>query len=176
MRSPEAFLLCIVRSCFVLKPEAGRLVSVPNEIPSEIIARPRGRNDAMSQGAAAKTKWVLVINHERTIRDVLERFLNVDGYSVLTAAECAEGLDKARLMPVSLVVLDVDLPMSNGVTVRDRFKSEAYTARLPLLLISSALPKHELQKMAAGTDWFLTMPFSLKELLGTVSRMLGPGA
>ena len=149
-----------------------RVNHVPNEISSELSALSEGQNDAMSEGPAAKTKWVLVINHERTIRDVLEQFLCVDGHFVLTAAECAEGLDKARLMPVSLVVLDVDLPMSNGMTIRDRFKSEAFTARLPLLLISSRLPKHELHKMAAGTDGFLTMPFTFLEVRESVNRLL----
>jgi two-component system alkaline phosphatase synthesis response regulator PhoP len=130
----------------------------------------------MSEGAAVNSKRVLVINHERTIRDVLERFLRVDGYSILTAAECDEGLNKARLLPVKLIVLDVDLPMSNGLTVYARFKSDAVTARLPLLLVSSRLPKDELQKMAAGTDGFLTMPFSFTQVREAVSRLLGPAA
>jgi len=130
----------------------------------------------MSQVAAVKTKWILVINHERTIRDVLERFLRVDGYSILTAAECDEGLHKARLLPVKLIVLDVDLPMSNGLTVYTRFKSDAVTAHLPLILVSSRLPMQELQKMAAATDGFLTMPFSFTEVREAVSRLLGPAA
>jgi DNA-binding response OmpR family regulator len=141
---------------------------------SELLAPLRERIDTMSDDAAVKRKWILVISNEPTIRDIVDRFLRLDGHLVLTAADYEEGLGKARLLPVSLVVLDVDLQGPNGIALRTKLKNEAATVHLPVLLISSRLPQHDLQKMADSTDGFLTTPFSLKEVLVTVNRLLGP--
>lgn len=135
----------------------------------------RERIDAMSQQTAEK-KWILVVDNQPVIRDIFERFLWRDDYYVLIAANCDEAVDQARLMPVSLVVLNVDLPGSNGMPVRAKLKNEAVTAHLPLLLISLKLPKRDLQTMSDGTDGFLTMPFSAAEVREAVSRLLGPAA
>ncbi|HTB79562.1 MAG TPA: response regulator [Opitutaceae bacterium] len=129
----------------------------------------------MSQAEPAKAKWILVIDDQPMIRDILERFLQMDGYFVSTAAGAAEGMDRARSLPIDLVVLDLDLPWSSGLTARAELRSDPALAHLPLLLISSRLSKRDLQKMAtAGVDGFLTMPFSLAEVRETVSRLLGP--
>jgi len=130
--------------------------------------------DAMRDAAPKKKKWVLVIDDQSTIRDVLDRFLRGGGYFVLTAADCEEGLGKARLLPVSLVILDVDLLGADGAALRAELKSDAATAHVPALLVSSKLPKRDLQKIADERDGILTMPFSLKDVLETVNRLIGP--
>lgn len=128
----------------------------------------------MSKPIAGRKKSILVIDGQPTIRDVLDRFLRAGGYLVLTAADFEEGLTKARLLPVSLIVLDVDLLRSKAGEARAKLKSEAATAYVPVLLISSQLPKRDLQKIADGRDGVLTMPFSLTDVLETVNRMIGP--
>ena len=129
-----------------------------------------------SKKANPESKWILVVDNKPVIKDIFERFLWRDDFYVLMAANCDEAIDQARLMPVSLIVLNVDLPGSQGVPVRAKLKHEAVTARLPLLLISLELPKHDLQTMADGRDGFLSMPFSAAEVREVVSRLLGPAA
>jgi CheY-like chemotaxis protein len=127
----------------------------------------------MSKPLAGRKKSILVIDGQPTIRDVLDRFLRAGGYLVTTAADFEEGLGKAGLVPISLIVLDVDALRSKVGEARARLKSEAATTYVPVLLISSQLPKRDLQKIADGRDGILTMPFSLKDVLETVNRMIG---
>jgi CheY-like chemotaxis protein len=127
----------------------------------------------MSKPVAARKKSILVIDGQPTIRDVLDRFLRAGGYLVMIAADFEEGLGKARLLPVSLVVLDVDLLRSKASEARAKLKSEPATAYVPVILISSQLPKRDLQKIADGRDGILTMPFSLTDVLEMVNRMIG---
>jgi DNA-binding response OmpR family regulator len=134
--------------------------------------------DAVSDDATAKAastaKWILVIDDQPTIRDILERFLQIDGHFVSTAADGAEGLARARSLPIDLIVLDLDLPASGGFEVCEKLKSEAATACIPVLFISTRLTARNLPTIAtAGVDGFLAMPFSLAEVRQSINRLLG---
>ncbi len=135
----------------------------------------------MNDDAPAKKtpapKWMLVIAGQPTLRDILERFLQAAGHFVSTAADGAEGLDKARSLPIDLIVLDLDLTASSGFEVSAKLKDEAITADIPVLFISTRLTVLDLSRLpVAGGDGFLAMPFSLAEVRQAVDRLLGLGS
>jgi adenylate cyclase len=131
-------------------------------------------NDDVPVKKTPAPKWMLVIADQPTLRDILERFLQAAGHFVSTAADGLEGLDKARSLPIDLIVLDLDLTASGGFEVCAKLKSEAVTADIPVLFISTRLTVLDLSKLAvAGGDGFLAMPFSLAEVRQTVNRLLG---
>src|SRR5580693_7388570 len=94
-------------------------------------------------------KRILVIDDQPLIRDLLVQMLEADGHCVFTAANGREGLASARVLPLDLILLDVDMPVLNGFEVCAELKSGAATAQMPVLFISARFSTHDLQQMVA---------------------------
>ncbi len=117
-------------------------------------------------------KWILVVDDQPVMRDILEQFLRAGGHFVSTAAGSDEGLAKARSLPVDLVVLDLDMAASDGFRLAARLKDER--GSLPVLFISARHKPHDLGKIGLkDAGGFLGVPFSLAEVRVTVARLLG---
>ena len=113
---------------------------------------------------------VLVVDDEKTIRDVLEYNLRRESYRVLTAADGEEAIRLARAEHPDLVILDIMLPGVSGLDVLRVIRREM---TVPILMLSAR--ETETDKVVGlelGADDYMTKPFSLRELLARVSAML----
>ncbi|HTQ30295.1 MAG TPA: hypothetical protein VMI53_03720 [Opitutaceae bacterium] len=139
-------------------------------VTAEWIAPPKA-----SAAAKLASKWILVISEQSVIRDLLERFFQIDGHFVSTAAGGGEGLDRARTLPVDLIVLDSDLCRS--AAIRAQLKTEKATRNVPVLWIGARSPKSYIPPPPiADTDRLLTLPFTFLQVRETANHMLGwPG-
>lgn len=121
---------------------------------------------------AAAGKWILAVDDQPVMRDVLERFLQAAGHFVSTAADAGEALFKLRLLPIDLIVLDLDMP--GGVQLAANLKSDPATASRPLLLLSARHKLHEFRKLTVTkSDGFLSVPFSFGEVCRMAESLLG---
>jgi DNA-binding response OmpR family regulator len=119
------------------------------------------------------SRRILVMSAEPVIRDLLERFLEIDGHVISVAADRSEGLAKASF--VDLIVLDSDLAESGKV--RGQFRADEATSHLPVLWGGTRRSKENFEPPAtSGTDSVLPMPFTFSQISLTVSRLLGPDA
>jgi DNA-binding response OmpR family regulator len=117
------------------------------------------------------SRRILVLSAEPVIRDLLERFLEIDGHQISVAADRSEGAAKA--LSVDLIVLDSDLAESGEV--RAQFKADTATSHLPVLWVGTRRSKENFEPPAAtGTDSVLPMPFTFSQISQAVSRLLGP--
>ena len=113
---------------------------------------------------------VLVVDDEKTLRDVLEYNLRREGYGVFTAADGAEAIRLAYAERPDLVILDVMLPGASGLDVCRAIRREM---TVPILMLSAR--EAEIDKVVGlelGADDYMTKPFSLRELLARVRAML----
>ncbi|HST06366.1 MAG TPA: response regulator transcription factor [Chloroflexia bacterium] len=113
---------------------------------------------------------VLVVDDEKTLRDVLEYNLSREGYGVFTAADGAEAIRLAYAERPDLVILDVMLPGASGLDVCRAIRREM---TVPILMLSAR--EAEIDKVVGlelGADDYMTKPFSLRELLARVRAML----
>ena len=125
--------------------------------------------------AKRASKRILVISGQAVIRDLLERFFQIDGHFVSTAADGEEGISRAKSLPVDLIVLDNGLPTSG--TVRAQLRAEAATAHLPVLWVGARLPRLDFEFLTpADADDVLPMPFSFVQMRETANRLLGRAA
>ncbi|WP_294498348.1 response regulator transcription factor [uncultured Gemmiger sp.] len=115
-------------------------------------------------------KVILVIEDEESIRNVIRAFLEDAGYTVLTAADGAEGIDRFRRFSPDLVLLDVLLPKVDGFTVCKTLRRES---RVPILLLTALGDEDsQMQGFDALADDYITKPFSMPVVLKRIEAVL----
>jgi two-component system KDP operon response regulator KdpE len=105
----------------------------------------------------------LVIDDESQIRRLLRVCLESNGYRVIEAATGQEGINQAAQRTPDVVILDLGLPDTEGVTVLKRLRE---WSRVPVVVLS--VREREEDKIAAldnGADDYVTKPFGTGELL-----------
>jgi DNA-binding response OmpR family regulator len=116
---------------------------------------------------------ILVVDDDRRVRELLEIALSAHGFRVITAADGEEAIQRALRDRPDLVVLDVRLPKRSGLDVCDQLRRDPEDAGVPIVLVSAlAETESRLQAFARGADDYLSKPFSPKELVARVKRLL----
>jgi class 3 adenylate cyclase len=116
---------------------------------------------------------VLVVDDTPHNVKLLADLLEVKGYVVATAVNGEQALAKVAADPPDLVLLDVMMPGLSGYDVCRRLRSDAATALLPVVLVTSLDPQTERVKgIEAGADDFLSKPINQAELFARVRSLL----
>jgi two-component system response regulator MprA len=114
---------------------------------------------------------ILVVEDERAVRDALERVLRTDGYDVQLAADGGAALSALHTAPPDAVVLDVMLPVLDGLEVCRRLRAEG--DRVPVLMVTARdAVRDRVAGLDAGADDYLVKPFSIDELRARVRALL----
>lgn len=94
------------------------------------------------------SKKILLIEDDTLIRDLYQRILGQQGYTILTSADGAEGLELAKKQP-DLILLDIMIPKINGMIVLSKLKSTQETKNIPIVLLTN-LSDYPIIKEAFG--------------------------
>jgi two-component system phosphate regulon response regulator PhoB len=117
-----------------------------------------------------------VVDDEPEAVELVEFNLKQSGYAVLTATDGAEALKKARTRTPDLIVLDVMLPEMNGFEICKTLRLEPATAKIPVLMLTAkAAEIDRVLGLELGADDYLTKPFSPRELLLRIKKILARG-
>ncbi len=118
-------------------------------------------------------KTILVVDDSPTALKITSDTLTEEGFRVLAASDGEEALEIASRLHPDLIVLDIILPKLNGFQVCRQLKTEAATANIKVLMLSSknqASDRFWGQKQ--GADAYITKPFDDEELLGAIVSLL----
>jgi two-component system response regulator MprA len=113
----------------------------------------------------------LVVDDDRDVRDSLRRALGYAGYAVTTAADGAEALATVAQAPVDLIILDVLMPMLNGLDTCRALRGRGDPTPVIVLTARDAVDDR-VAGLEAGADDYLVKPFALRELLARVNALL----
>lgn len=120
-----------------------------------------------------QTQTILVVDDEEDIRAVLSARLETAGFHVQTASSGMDALERIRLGPPDLIVLDIMLPDMTGLDVCALVKHDRQFRRIPIILLTArSQPQDRLTGVALGADAFVNKPFNADELLAEVRRLL----
>ena len=109
--------------------------------------------------------------------ELVEFNLKQAGYVVNTAADGAEALKKAHAQPPDLIVLDVMLPEMDGFEACKVLRLDPATAKIPIVMLTAkAAEIDRVLGLELGADDYLTKPFSPRELLLRIKKILARGS
>lgn len=118
---------------------------------------------------------VLVVDDEPKIRDLVRRYLQADGFDVEEAADGTHALTALAEYQPDIIVLDVMMPVLNGLDVLRRIR---LTSSVPVLLLTARDDEFDkVLGLTAGADDYVTKPFGGRELaarLHAILRRLDP--
>ena len=113
---------------------------------------------------------VLIVEDDRNIAELLQMYLEKEGYAVTIANDGGQGLEKFRSIKPDLVLLDVMMPVMDGWAVCNAIRAEAQTPIIMLTAKSETSDK--VQGLKAGADDYITKPFEMREVLARVEAVL----
>jgi DNA-binding response OmpR family regulator len=119
---------------------------------------------------------VLVVDDEPEAVELVEFNLKQAGFDVAIAADGAEALKKARGLMPSLIVLDLMLPEVDGLEVCKMLRRDSATSKVPIIMLTAkAAEIDRILGLELGADDYITKPFSPRELVLRVKRILQRG-
>ncbi len=125
----------------------------------------------------AKSQTIFIIDDEATIREVVRRYLELDGFTVVEAENGQQALDLLRTIRPDLLLLDIMLPGIDGFkiarSVRNAPELTGEHGDIPIIMLTSR--GNEADRLAGfelGVDDYIVKPFSPRELVARVRAVL----
>jgi len=116
---------------------------------------------------------VLVVDDEPNVVSVIRDALTREGFSVLSAQDGAECLQKVESEQPDLVILDVNMPVMDGFKVLYALRESEDTRNLPVVMLTVREERgDELAGWMAGADLYLKKPCKMEDLVAGVKRLL----
>ena len=117
-----------------------------------------------------KAATILVVDDEPQIRRVLRSTLTSEGYSVIEARDGSEALEKLRSERPDLILLDMNMPVLDGLQACREIRSGS---EIPIVMLTVRnSEKDKVRALDAGADDYVIKPFGIQELLARVRALL----
>ena len=119
---------------------------------------------------------ILIVDDEPNIVLSVEFLMRREGFEVEVATDGEAALAAVGARPPALVILDVMLPKMNGFEVCRHLRANPAWAAVKVLMLTARGRETEVAKgLGAGADAYVTKPFSTRDLVAQVKRLLGQG-
>jgi len=116
---------------------------------------------------------ILVVEDNVFNRDLIQRFLEPEGFEVVVAHDGADGLARAVADKPDLVLMDMSLPVVDGWEATRRMKADPATARIPVIALTAHAMLGDREKaLDAGCDYYDTKPIDIERLLTKIRALL----
>ncbi|MGB0560204.1 MAG: response regulator transcription factor RpaB [Spirulinaceae cyanobacterium] len=113
---------------------------------------------------------ILVVDDEPAVRRILTTRLSMAGYTITTAADGEEAIEKFTLESPDLVILDVMLPKGDGYQICEQLRT---TSDVPIIMLTAlSNVADRIAGLQMGADDYLVKPFSPKELEARINTIL----
>ena len=128
------------------------------------------KNKTFRGGEDTMDRKILIVDDEKNIVDIIAFNLKKEGYTVITAADGEEGVQKAMEENPDLILLDIMMPKMDGYEVCKKIREKKNT---PIIMLTARA--EELDKVLGlelGADDYVTKPFGVRELMARVKANL----
>ena len=116
---------------------------------------------------------MLVADDQPVGRELIRAVLESSGYEVVEAADGEEALGVALSRLPDLILLDIQMPLRDGISVVTELRSDPRFESTPVIAVTATAMKGDMQKgMEAGFTDYLTKPVSIERLRQLIARFL----
>jgi two-component system, cell cycle response regulator DivK len=116
---------------------------------------------------------ILVVEDDDMIREMLTRFLSMQGYEVITAINGVVGLQTARADRPDLILMDMGLPLLSGWQVTARIRADESLAHIPVIALTAfAFQEDRDRALEAGCTDYEPKPVVFSRLLSKIAALL----
>ena len=113
---------------------------------------------------------ILVVDDEETIREVVRRYLEREGFQVQEAADGYDALAMIKDNPPDLIILDLMLPGIDGLSLTQHIRHDR---QIPIIMLTAkSEPADRIRGLDLGADDYVTKPFSPQEIVSRVRAVL----
>ncbi len=121
----------------------------------------------------SRKKKILVVDDEKALTALVSLHMKMAGFEVLTANNGEKALELAGEEKPDLIILDLMLPKIDGWEVCKRLRQDPGISNIPVIMLTArAETEDKLKGFEAGADDYVTKPFSPRELVARVKRVL----
>ncbi|HEY4761308.1 MAG TPA: response regulator [Thermoguttaceae bacterium] len=130
---------------------------------ASLVERPQA---ATAKIKARKRRTILIIDDDEVLSDVLSRRLQQQEFDTVTADSGQCGLARARTAQPSLILLDLHLPDTDGISICEQLVDDPATCSIPVIILTGMERPDILRRCrAAGCHYFLRKPYDPNALL-----------
>jgi len=115
---------------------------------------------------------ILVVDDEPLTLEMLATFLKISGHEPLRAQDSRQGWAILGYESPQLILLDIQLPDTNGLTMCRQLRDQPETAEMPIIMISAHAPPKIKEAEEAGANNYLMKPIRLPQLQATLAEYL----
>jgi two-component system, OmpR family, response regulator PrrA len=122
----------------------------------------------------AATRTILIVDDDRSVADTFARMLKLEGFGVATALSAEAGLTLARESPPDAIILDMRMPITNGLQFLRQLRSHEALSRVPVAIVTgdyflSEPIQHELRSLGAAIRF---KPLWLEDLIALAKTLI----
>lgn len=114
---------------------------------------------------------ILLIEDEKSLAAIIKKGLEENGYSVDMAHDGEEGLYMAENYPADVIILDIMLPIMDGLTILKKIREQEIKTAV-LMLTAKDTVADKIKGLDIGADDYLSKPFDFSELLARVRALI----
>jgi two-component system, chemotaxis family, chemotaxis protein CheY len=117
---------------------------------------------------------VLAVDDSPSMRDMVRISLSSAGFAVTSASDGEQALQLARAGSFDLVLLDVNMPVMDGIQLIRALRAESSYRHTPILMLTTeSSPERKREGKEAGATGWIVKPFDPAQLIATMHRVLG---
>src|SRR5262245_59590678 len=116
---------------------------------------------------------ILVVEDDPDSRDFLVTLLKLEGYTVATANDGLEAIQKVESEPIDLIVSDISMPNLDGIEMTKLIRQNPDFRNLPIIVISAYGSGNLINAINVGANAAMRKPIHAESLLGHLKEWLG---
>ena len=144
---------------------------LPNTSASVVDVKPLAKTPAPEPEPEEST--IMIVDDSVTVRKVTSRFLEREGYRVITAKDGVDAVQLLQEEQPTLMLLDIEMPRMDGFEVARQVRSSDRLQSLPIIMITSRTgDKHREKAMSIGVNHYMGKPYQEDVLLSVIKDLL----
>lgn len=156
--------------------DKGSIFSFEVDLPVVASQPDISRPQRVAIGYTGPRRKILIVDDVPQSRSMLMDFMTTLGFDVVSATNGQEAIDQAQRVRPDLIVMDIAMPIIDGVEATRRIRRSPALTQVPILIASaSATSENEARSLAAGASAFISKPIEQERLLKAIEEHLAVG-